>query len=502
MSKIYIDEMIFYIFLLSIIFVNTNNKIYRIPFGQHSYEYAFQSQVNCTNIIESIFYNIIYINLSFGSPPQAIPFQLNINSDNFYVTNKYFFPNESNTFEFVSKQEEYFYNQDLKKGLKSKDYIYLDDVKKQIDFIYATEINKINNIGNIGLLIPHSIKKSIYSFFLSLKKAGIINSYSFTLKYYSDISILDTLYNYGKGGKNIGEFIIGDEPHNYEMDKTIYNESEIINIMALNDFDGVYWDIYFNNVYLNLKNDKFNDNNMEKMKVKGNHKAELNPDMGLIIGPYEIFSSINNIFFNKYKNICRKKQINNTYYNYIECDKTDSFNISYFPDITLESIAFETTFNLTYKDLFIFDKINNKYIFCLLNNRYVSDWILGAIFLRKYQFVFNVDKKIIGYYKSMNFYKNINYDNNIEFNNQKDQKENENTLKKDKNNIRDTGNYNNKKLIYIIIIGIILFLIFFFFFILLRILLHKKCFNNKRKKRVNELEDKINDISNDDNLLN
>ena len=126
----------------------------------------------------------------------------------------------------------------------------------------------------------------------------------------------------------------------------------------------------------------------ENIEINGNHEAELNPDVGFIIGPNEFFSCIYRNFFNKYKNICREKNINNTLFKYIECDKNETFNISSFPDIFFESIWLETTFNLTYKDLFIFDKVNNKYIFLIINNRYISKWVFGTIFFRKYQFVF------------------------------------------------------------------------------------------------------------------
>ena len=93
-----------------------------------------------------------------------------------------------------------------------------------------------------------------------------------------------------------------------------------------------------------------------------------------------------------------------------------------FPDLYFEKKDFETTFNLTYEDLFILDE-NNKYIFLIYNNRFTPTYILGTIFLRKYQLIFNVDSKTIGYYKSMNLYK----EDNIDYNNDKktDKKEKE-----------------------------------------------------------------------------
>ena len=497
MSIIKIDEMIFYIFLLLIVVINTNNKIYRIPFGQHNCEYALHTSSNSSNIIENILFNIIYINISIGTPPQKIPFQLNMDSESFFVPFNYFNPNKSSTYESISKKKLSFYNLDLKNGFISKDYIYIDNIKEKIDFVYATGFKKNNNIGNIGLLIPYNINKEENSFFVSLKKAGIIDSYSFTLKFYDDISLLDMLSNCGKQGKYIGEFIIGDDPHNYETNKEIYNESEFLQVAAMEEYGGIFWDIYFNEAYI------IDDHDIEnKIKITGNKKAEINPNIGFIVATNEFFSLINQTFFNKYKNICEEKEINNTSYTYFECDKSDSFDVTSFPNIYLKSFAFETIFNLTYEDLFIFDETNNKYIFCILHNQFVYTWILGSIFLRKYQFVFNIDKKIIGYYKSMNFHKHIinsNYNNlkNQEFQNQNKNNKSEDTKDKSDNN----DNTNNKTEYYIYIFIGLLFLICSFLFVLLGIFIQRKCLNYKRKKRANELEDEVNDLEKNDNLL-
>jgi len=149
-------------------------------------------------------------------------------------------------------------------------------------------------------MIPNKLEKGVYPFFSSLKKAGIIGSYTFTFKYYNDISILDTIYNFGKKGKYIGEFIIGDDPHNYETNKEIYNESEYLKVTALNDFNGLFWDIFFNSIYLKSKD----NGSKEKIKIMGNHNVEINPNVNFILAPNEFFRSINQNFFNEYKDIC------------------------------------------------------------------------------------------------------------------------------------------------------------------------------------------------------
>ena len=96
--------MVLYIFFLFIEVINSSNKIYKIPFAQHNYEYIFNTQKNISNIVETIFFNVIYVNLSFGTPAQKIPFQLNINSESFYILDKSFTPKDSNSFNFISSK--------------------------------------------------------------------------------------------------------------------------------------------------------------------------------------------------------------------------------------------------------------------------------------------------------------------------------------------------------------------------------------------------------------
>ena len=61
----------------------------------------------------------------------------------------------------------------------------------------------------------------------------------------------------------------------------------------------------------------------------------------------------------------------------------------------------DTIFVLTYKELFI--KYYNEYIFGIVFDEDVdskdSTWILGKPFMKKYELVYDLDRKIIGLYK-------------------------------------------------------------------------------------------------------
>jgi hypothetical protein len=431
--------------------------IYRIPIGLYNYNDA-----KTTIFAENLFYNLLYVNLSIGTPAQVIPFQLNMNSQAFYISNNFFSSNLSSTYELLSNKEiEYSYEQGTY-GYRSKDIIKIKNNKTKIDFIYGTKNQKDNNLSNIGLMIPNKIQEGVYPFFISLKKIGIITSYAWTIKYFSNINFLDNIYK--NENKIIGEFIIGDEPHNYESNKTIYNENEYIKVKPLAYRDSIYWDIYFDSIYFVLKGNEKNDSS--KINIPGTGLSEINLDVTFIVAPIYYFRTIKEYFFDKYKKICTEKFMPDNIFRYIECDNSDSFNISSFPDIFFEHKEFETIFNLTYEDLFKLDEDKNKYIFLIFNNRITNDWVFGNLFLRKYQFVFNTDSKTIGYYKSMNYA----YDNKIN------------------NNDNDKHNDKHNEIIKYIFIGILI-LISSILLVLIGMYIQKKYCNDKKKAKANELED-------------
>ena len=402
--------------ILLLLFINvlisSSNRIVRIPIGLINTNFQDKREGDSRNIIKDIFYNLEYINITIGTPSQIIPCQININSRTFFISNQYFEPEQSSTFELLFNDSIYY--ELVTSGLAVKDILKINNKEIYFNFILANETKKDYNLSNIGLLIPKKIKDDdFYSLFASLKKEGLINSFTWTIKYFSNISLLDTIYGYGKRNKAIGELIIGDEPHNYEQNKSIYNESEFIKINTLYNIS-LYKYIEFNSIYLKLKIKKNENNNKEKkIKIHGFYITEINPDIEFIVGTSYFFSLIKDVFFINYKDICVEKFLENTKFRYIECDSDEKLRISSFPDIYFENKEFGAVFTLTYEDLFIFDEINNKYIFLILNDRSIPTWIFGSIFLRKYQLVFEAESKTIGYYKSITKYIKLKKDENL-----------------------------------------------------------------------------------------
>ena len=110
-----------------------------------------------------------------------------------------------------------------------------------------------------------------------------------------------------------------------------------------------------------------------------------------------------------------------------------------------------------------------KYIFLILKREYFLDWVLGTVFLRKFQLVFDEDSRKIGFYRQ--FHENNN-------------------------------NENINESITKIIVIIFLIIIFSVLLIIFGMVIQKICFK-ERKKRANELKDNFEYISenNDENGL-
>ena len=449
---------ILFIFLLVKFNQSSTNNIYKLPFGLFNlYEKETEE-----DLINNIFHNYLYVNLSIGTPPQIIPFHLDINSQSFYVSKKYFNRTASSTYEQISKTETTYSNENVISGFNSIDILNINGEAKKVNFIFETKHNKDNDIGCIGLLVPTKIHPDVYSFSASLISAGFINSFIWTLKFDNTLSPLDMIL--GDESKILGELIIGDDPHNYEEDKNLYNHKKILQLTPLWTKDDLYWDVSFDSVFLTFKEKMIeNDKEVTKIELIGDNVVELNPDIGFIVGPEKFYHYVNKHFFRKYGRICHQYRMDRTLFRVLECKNTESFDISSFPDLSFQ--VEDITFTLTYKDLFILDTKLNKYIFLIMQEGYTFDWVLGRLFLNKFQLIFNERSKTVGYYKSMDYYSSIDYIKNkiIEY------------------------VFSFLKIIFIALPS--LYIAYFFL---------TKCKSNKRKKRKNELE---NEKLDDDYLL-
>ena len=197
---------------------------------------------------------------------------------------------------------------------------------------------------------------------------------------------------------------------------------------------------------------------------------------------------IKKIFFNKYidnkecileKN--KKPPYSGYYYHFIcyieDTKKRDNF-LKSFPPLIFYQKEINYNFTMDYNDLFTIIPDGKRILFNVEFNNGSQKWELGKPFFKKYQFIFDIDTKLIKFYIDSN---------NSEVSNNK--------------------NYNKNIIIFILII------IVFFIGILFGRLL---CNKYNRKIRANELEDNysynpknnyekngmINIDSKNDNLIN
>ena len=92
-----------------------------------------------------------------------------------------------------------------------------------------------------------------------------------------------------------------------------------------------------------------------------------------------------------------------------------------FPVLKLKNVKLRYIFSLDYKDLFSLTLDKRYYIFNIVianiypgdNNQNEGHWVFGLPFLKKYQFSFDIDNKLIYFYnKEKNFEKSkLNTDN-------------------------------------------------------------------------------------------
>ena len=390
--------------------------IYSIKITSIIIPFETERTSNNNNYILSNLNNSIFITLQLSEPIQNI---------NFYLKSEVFFTyiSKSNNFKeskyFSSFGSNYtFNNKNYLKGKKSTDIFYINNISYNFSFIYMTEFIKEENV--IGLKLQDNINyDNEFNFILKLKKKNIINEYIFYIEYFDDFK---------------GNFIIGKFPH--EIDKKFHENNFIYNKVAKID-NKILWGIYFDTI-------SFDNFNFREKNVL------IKYEFGFIKGIRRLYSYLKENYF---KNYFEKKFCNETIYEnytFFICKKR-LFSYKYFPNFYFNIKNLNYSFILDNNDLF---KVENDLIYfliCFNINDTNDNWIFGKPFLKKNILLFDIDKKIIGFYN--------------------------NKSKIEKNNLK------------LIIINIMLFfIIFLLIFIIFKLI--SKIYSN-RKIRANELEENI-----------
>ena len=238
--------------------------------------------------------------------------------------------------------------------------------------------NKNNNkkSENEGYVGNGLFKEESANFITQLKKRDKINSYVFSIKYNNDDN---------------GEIIIGDLPHEYSPEK-YSSKNYFFDTVSITKEPPFNWHFTYDKcLYGEEEVDK---SNMVKLSI----------DFGFIKGNTFLKNKLEKNFFNV--NNCNKKQINDYDVYYCAKDALKNFKPIIFE---LQSKYCPTNtnanFEFTADDLFIKDNNDNdKYYFQIIfdSDGLFHNWVFGKPLFKKYQMVFDQDKKTYGFYLDNN----------------------------------------------------------------------------------------------------
>ena len=332
--------------------------------------------------IEDIFYTEYNTELNMGTPRQKIICDISFTSNHFLIpsnkiNNRLFNNNNSKTFKFDNQKKEIFYYSNIQlSGFYSNDsFTFLNEKNETISetfsflFLENAPLEFKKKTGIISLRPKNYFSKS--NLIYDLKSKNLINSYEFFL-YYKN--------------KTNGYLIIGAFPHEIISNYTI-NQLNTINSEIFKS--KLQWFIYIDNIYY------------ENYNIKGGIILSLN--LKGLVSDYDFEVYINKTFFNKYfeNGICKTKIIIlEKYYQYLIyfCDK--KISLKNFKTINFYSKLLNYTFSFDSNDLFkeFNNKLYFKIIFDMRKNSKQNNWIMGELFLKKYQYSLNLDKGTFSIY--------------------------------------------------------------------------------------------------------
>lgn len=363
---------IFLIFFLCLKYIYL--QTITIPFKR-----MISPDTNESDFYSNIAHNRIYTTLKIGTPSQEIKVQIKMLQFSLCVRNNTIYKyNTSSTYK-KNGNEFSAYNADYYRAIPSNESIIIrndDEVLNDIKFMLTTN-SKYDLDGILGLQI-HENNYLTYGHGLinQLKLKKLINNEVFFFNYDST--------------KDEGELIIGEYPHLLDKlgDKYHKNQLETTNI-HMPTFDILY-NVLFRSVYWDGK------------EIETSAIGKINIEDGYIIGSKSYEEAVYKFFqphiINKK---CKSQEVNVLYTTYI-CDEYENLNISSFPNLIFYNSDTNYNLTITYKDLFV--KKGEKIYFMIVFDKkgYNAQWTLGSIVLRKNMIVFDMDKRLIGFYDPNN----------------------------------------------------------------------------------------------------
>ena len=327
--------------------------------------------------------------------------------------------------------------------------LYYGNIAEYEDNIF--DKNKVCGIMGFKFHYPDSYYGNFKGLEYVLKNCSISNFSSWTIEFFDE-----------KKNNYDGYIILGALDNEYLKVRDI-NPDDIEYTYNGYNVGSLEWLINCQPIYFYYSKD-----NKTTMSFDFSNVA-FNIDVKYYFMTKEYFDLIKGSFFNKYltKGICKIYSIKEFYlkYKYILCDKA-SFQEEKknFPTLYITNIGLNYTFELTYEDLFL--EINNDILFLMFYDPWNPKiFKFGKNFLMKYNFIFQLDPRNIGF---MNYAK-------------KEEKKEEQKEKERRQEIIEQK--KKMDIIWIIILSVLLV------GIIIGVFVGKKIWDKNRKKRANELLD-------------
>ena len=210
---------------------------------------------------------------------------------------------------------------------------------------------------------------------------------------------------------------------NYNLNNLVYTYTGYNNKKKIEENKKILeWSIFFDEIYYELSKINLDnlDENYNANIIINFDKAipEFDFNINIILSPFKYFMNIQRDFFNYYynKSICKYSYMRGSMYRFIYCHYGNftQKDLEKFPVLKLKNVKLRYIFSLDYKDLFSLTLDKRYYIFNIVianiypgdNNQNEGHWVFGLPFLKKYQFSFDIDNKLIYFYnKEKNFEK-------------------------------------------------------------------------------------------------
>ena len=384
------------IFLFFILFYINSSSIITFPFKR-----IFEDELNPNvSFYENHFKNNIYTKIKIGTPNTELNVQIKLRQYSLCIRNDSIYNySKSSSYKINDNNELSIYNKDFRYSIKSNETFILGNENIKIEDLkyMLTKESKYSFDGVLGLqILDNDGKVWGYNLISQLKYKNIIEKECF-------------FYIFENNSYN-GELIIGQYPHLIDKYKNIYHEQQFQMTSTFIPSYDQYFDFKFRSVF-------WNGTEVESLSV-----GHVEIESGIIIGSMK-FCEISWDFFAPHfrKKKCSFADVHVLYESYI-CDDYEDFDITKFPNIEFYVNDADYRFILTYEDIFIKKDGKIYFMICFNKKGYDVTWNLGNLFLKRNMIVFDMDRKIMGFYnQNIEYNSPSNYNDNIN-NNKNDTK--------------------------------------------------------------------------------